>query len=187
MTTFIVATAALALLVVALLVWRRTQRVVTTPAQRAVHQALHTASLAAVPLRRGLTEESASEAAPHLRALAGAEALGVADAEGTLLAWDGPQTGMFASFADAARRAVADERPVLVTGDEHTLIAQPLPIDTGAAVGVPALERVDLSSSKFLIYGLALVSMMLIRPEGVFPSRQRQAELHSEEGEGAGP
>ncbi|MFD3509478.1 sensor histidine kinase [Nocardia sp. NPDC058666] len=135
MTTFVVVAAILALLIVALLVWRRTQRVVTTPAQRAVHQALHTASLAAVPLRRGLTEKSAAEAAPHLRALAGAEALGIADADATLLAWDGPHTGMLALFADAARRAVADERAVLVAGDEHTLIAQPLLIDAGAAVG----------------------------------------------------
>ncbi|MFF2087660.1 sensor histidine kinase [Nocardia sp. NPDC058176] len=136
MTTAVVALASVVIVVVtAWLVWRRTQRVVTTPAQRAVHQALHTASLAAVPLRRGLTEESAREAAPHLRALAGAEALGVVNAEATLLAWDGPHTGMIGSFAEAARRAIADERAVLVTADEHTLIAQPLMIDTGAAVG----------------------------------------------------
>ncbi|MFD3747509.1 sensor histidine kinase [Nocardia sp. NPDC058633] len=136
MTTFIVAVVAtVALLVVVGLIWRRTQRVVTTPAQRAVHQALHTASLAAVPLRRGLTEDSAREAAPHLRTLAAAEALGVADAEATLLAWDGPTTAMRESFADAARRAMADARAVLVTGEEYTLITQPLLIDAGVAVG----------------------------------------------------
>ncbi|MGW5456816.1 sensor histidine kinase [Nocardia sp. NPDC003979] len=136
MTTFVVAVAVVAVMaLVVLLIWRRTQGVVTTPAQRAVHQALHTASLAAVPLRRGLTEESARAAAPHLRTLAAAEGLGVADAEGVLLAWDGPHTGMLGSFGAAARRAIASERPVLVDGDEHTLIAQPLLIDVGAAVG----------------------------------------------------
>ncbi|MFC6011917.1 sensor histidine kinase [Nocardia lasii] len=136
MTTFVVAGAAVVVLAgVVALIWRRTQRVVTTPAQRAVHQALHTASLAAVPLRRGLTAESAREAAPHLRALAGAEALGVADADGTLLAWEGPHAGMIESFAEAARGAIADERAVLVSGVEYTLIAQPLSIDTGAVVG----------------------------------------------------
>jgi branched-chain amino acid transport system permease protein len=59
--------------------------------------------------------------------------------------------------------------------------------NVGAAIGAPALERVDLSSSKFMIYGLALVLMMLIRPEGVFPSRQRQAELHADQGRGPDP
>ena len=29
-----------------------------------------------------------------------------------------------------------------------------------------------------MIYGLALVLMMMLRPEGIFPSRQRRAELH---------
>ncbi|WP_435827081.1 sensor histidine kinase [Nocardia fluminea] len=135
MTFIVAAAAAIALLIVVLLIWRRTQRVVTTPAQRAVHQALHTASLAAVPLRRGLNEDSAREAAPHLRTLAAAEALGVADAEATMLAWDGPPTGMVAAFADAARRAMADARAVLVTSDEYTLITQPLLIDEGVAVG----------------------------------------------------
>jgi branched-chain amino acid transport system permease protein len=31
---------------------------------------------------------------------------------------------------------------------------------------------------QFLLYGLALVLMMLLRPEGLFPSRQRRRELH---------
>lgn len=50
--------------------------------------------------------------------------------------------------------------------------------ELGALVGVSALQAADLSSSKFLIYGLALVVMMLLRPEGLFPSRERQVELH---------
>ncbi|MEV0343970.1 histidine kinase [Nocardia sp. NPDC050713] len=125
----------------ALLVWLRTRRVVTTPAERAVHSALHTASLAAVPLRRGLTEQSAREAAPHLRALTGADALGVADPDGEVLAWDGPHADLAEVFADAARRAAASERPVLVAGPgqgEHgarTLVAQPLLIENSGAAG----------------------------------------------------
>ncbi|GGK65670.1 sensor histidine kinase [Nocardia camponoti] len=119
-------------LLIALFVWRRTQRVVTTPAQRAVHDALHTASLAAMPLRRGLTKGSAAEAAPHLRQLAGADGLAIADADGEILTWDGTQ----ADFTTAARRALKEERAVLVNGDEHTLIAQPLTPDSGPALGV---------------------------------------------------
>jgi branched-chain amino acid transport system permease protein len=39
--------------------------------------------------------------------------------------------------------------------------------------------NVDLTNSRFLIYGLILVTMMLFRPEGLLPSRQRKAELHA--------
>ena len=39
--------------------------------------------------------------------------------------------------------------------------------------------NVDLTGSRFLIYGLILVLMMLFRPEGLLPSRERKAELHA--------
>ncbi|WP_378739435.1 sensor histidine kinase [Nocardia brasiliensis] len=142
MTTTVVALVVSAALIAgALVIWPRTRRVVTTPAERAVHSALHTASLAAIPLRRGLTDQSAQEAAPHLRALTGAEALGVADPDGTLLAWDGPHAELAEHFTEAAKRAVAGERPVLVAGPgsgEHagrTLIAQPLLIESNGVAG----------------------------------------------------
>ena len=35
----------------------------------------------------------------------------------------------------------------------------------------------DLKNDRFLVFGLALVLMMLLRPGGLFPSRQRAAEL----------
>ncbi|MEU2034009.1 sensor histidine kinase [Nocardia amamiensis] len=142
MTTALAVVVAAALIAGALLIWSRTRRVVTTPAERAVHSALHTASLAAVPLRRGLTERSAREAAPHLRALTGAESLALADPDGTLLAWEGPHPELAEYFTEAAERAVAGERPVLVAGPgrgEHagrTLIAQPLLIESTGVAGV---------------------------------------------------
>ncbi|MBV9357008.1 MAG: branched-chain amino acid ABC transporter permease, partial [Chloroflexi bacterium] len=43
------------------------------------------------------------------------------------------------------------------------------------------LQAVDLSQYKYMTLGVALVILMLTRPEGIFPSRQRAAELHSEE------
>jgi len=46
-----------------------------------------------------------------------------------------------------------------------------------AEVGV----HVDLTNSRFMIYGVILVLMMLFRPEGLLPSRQRSAELHADE------
>jgi ABC-type branched-subunit amino acid transport system permease subunit len=38
---------------------------------------------------------------------------------------------------------------------------------------------IDLTNSRFLIYGVILVLTMLFRPEGLIPSRQRKAELHA--------
>ena len=42
------------------------------------------------------------------------------------------------------------------------------------------LLQVDLSQYKYGIFGIALVVLMLTRPEGIFPNRQRAAELHSQ-------
>jgi len=49
----------------------------------------------------------------------------------------------------------------------------------GTAVGSPAIASIDLSSSKMMIFGLALVLLMNLRPEGIFPSAARRAELHA--------
>ncbi|MEU4313487.1 histidine kinase [Nocardia sp. NPDC024068] len=134
------AAAAAVVLAAALLIWARPRRLVTTPAERAVHAALHTASLAARSLRRGLTPESALDAAPHLRTLVGAEGLGVAGPEGELLAWDGTHRGLTGEFTEAAERALAGERPVLVHVPDperpgRTLVAQPLLTDSGVVAG----------------------------------------------------
>jgi branched-chain amino acid transport system permease protein len=55
------------------------------------------------------------------------------------------------------------------------------------AVQIPLVSDllllVDLSQYKYLIFGLALIVLMLTRPEGIFPNRQRAAELHSEQPE----
>jgi branched-chain amino acid transport system permease protein len=55
----------------------------------------------------------------------------------------------------------------------------------GVAIPVPMfsglLQVVDVSQYKYLTLGVALVILMLTRPEGIFPNRQRAAELHAEE------
>jgi len=38
--------------------------------------------------------------------------------------------------------------------------------------------NLDFTNYRFMLYGVILVSMMLFRPEGLIPSRQRAAELH---------
>ena len=43
------------------------------------------------------------------------------------------------------------------------------------------LGNVGSSQTRLLIFGVILVVMMLVRPEGLFPSRQRRAELHAAE------
>jgi ABC-type branched-subunit amino acid transport system permease subunit len=51
-------------------------------------------------------------------------------------------------------------------------------------LGVPILQDIDFFQYQFLLYGIALVGMMLLRPEGLFPSRARARELHTDEPEG---
>jgi len=48
------------------------------------------------------------------------------------------------------------------------------------AIGPLDVNQINFLNFQYLLYGLALVLMMLIRPEGLFPSRQRRRELHEE-------
>jgi ABC-type branched-subunit amino acid transport system permease subunit len=50
---------------------------------------------------------------------------------------------------------------------------------------VPVLSDINFIEFQFLLYGVALVAMMLLRPQGLFPSRTRARELHTAEGEDA--
>ncbi len=49
-------------------------------------------------------------------------------------------------------------------------------------VGIPELMR-EFGDFRYLFFGLALVAMMLIRPEGLWPSAARRRELHEEKPE----
>lgn len=119
----------------------RTRRVVATPTERAVHAALHTASLAARALRRGLDTESAATAAPFLRDLTGTDGIALFDGGGQLLAAD-PQDKFIwrRSVADTAATAAAasidGERRVLDDIDTTTVVAQPLLAEAGDVLGV---------------------------------------------------
>jgi branched-chain amino acid transport system permease protein len=57
----------------------------------------------------------------------------------------------------------------------------------GTALNLPfisgALAAIDLTQYKYGIFGLALVVLMLTRPEGIFPNRQRAVEMHGESAE----
>jgi two-component system LytT family sensor kinase len=64
-------------------------RRVSTSVEDATLAALHRVTSAAPHLREGLNQESADQTAPHLRELLGCVAVGVVDADATLLSWDG--------------------------------------------------------------------------------------------------
>jgi len=118
----------------------RTRRVVATPTERAVHDALHTASLAARALREGLGPESARGAAPHLRALTGAEGVVLFDGEGRLLVRDPTDdpvwaADVIAACERAAHDSVSGQRRVMA-GHQPTVIAQPLLADGPGVIGV---------------------------------------------------
>jgi branched-chain amino acid transport system permease protein len=51
----------------------------------------------------------------------------------------------------------------------------------GDLLGSEWLQSHDLKQDRFLIFGLALVLMMLLRPEGLFPSSRRKAELRPDD------
>ncbi|MCC6704633.1 MAG: ABC transporter ATP-binding protein [Thermomicrobiales bacterium] len=48
----------------------------------------------------------------------------------------------------------------------------------GEAVNSEGIQGHDVGSDRFLVFGLALVIMMLWRPEGILPSKRRKLEFH---------
>lgn len=99
----------------------RARRGIATAMQRATYDVLHTAALAAEPLRGGLTAATAGKAIRHLRALVGAVGLAIDDGE-RCLAFDGSGSHHGAQFTAAARRALTTHRSVV-------LAARDLPCD----------------------------------------------------------
>jgi branched-chain amino acid transport system permease protein len=60
----------------------------------------------------------------------------------------------------------------------ETIHSSALVADVHAPLHV--LAGVDFNTSKYLIYGLILVSMILLRPQGLIPNRRRARELRGE-------
>ena len=51
----------------------------------------------------------------------------------------------------------------------------------GEAVGSTVLAQADIPRYNFLLFGLLLLAVMLFRPEGLIPNRQRAEELHGDD------
>jgi branched-chain amino acid transport system permease protein len=49
----------------------------------------------------------------------------------------------------------------------------------GGNIGVPALGDINYNDYKFIVYGLILIGVMLLRPSGLLPSRARKVELET--------
>jgi two-component system, LytTR family, sensor kinase len=117
-----------------------TRRVVSTPAERTVHAALHTASLAARPLRKGLDPDSALDAAPHLRALTGSDGLTLYGPDAEFLAADPPGGEIWTPTTRAeclriARESIDGGRRVLRREHSPVVVGQPLLDDDGTVLG----------------------------------------------------
>jgi two-component system LytT family sensor kinase len=142
-------TAALATLAIALGAGAvMTRRRVSTPGERTVHAALHTAALAARPLRRGLDPDSAREAAPHLRALTGSAGVALYGPQAAQLCLDPPSDRLWtaqtaAGCQNAADAAITGRRRILHREQTPAVVAQPLLDEDGTALG--ALVAVTLA------------------------------------------
>jgi two-component system, LytTR family, sensor kinase len=91
----------------------RARRGIATAMQQATYDVLHTASLAAEPLRTGLNPASAAKAVRHLRRLIGSVGLTVAQHD-RCLAYDGRGAHHSPQFAAAAERAVRAGRSIVL-------------------------------------------------------------------------
>ncbi|MCY1141316.1 histidine kinase [Actinoplanes sp. Pm04-4] len=108
--------AALAAAVVAV-VRLRARRGIATAMQRATYDVLHTAGLAADPLRAGLSPSTAGKAVRHLRTLVGSAGLTIADAD-RCLAFDGRGSHHSDQFTAAATRALEAHRSIVLSSSD---------------------------------------------------------------------
>lgn len=91
----------------------RARRGIATAMQRATYDVLHSAGLAAEPLRAGLNETTAAKAVRPLRMLVGAAGLGIASKVG-MLAYDGTGTHHHRQALNSAGRVIASGRATVL-------------------------------------------------------------------------
>ena len=135
--------AALAVLVPAAVLWRllRSRRDLGSPADRATFETLHTASLAAPPLRTGLTGEGARKSARHLRTLLGSAAVALTDGD-RLLAWDGAGERHAAAAVEHAAATMAAGRTHVLGPDQVACAAPTCPVHFAVIAPLTVEDRV---------------------------------------------
>ncbi|MEV6365999.1 histidine kinase [Micromonospora musae] len=156
----------------------RARRGIATATQRATYEVLHTAGLAAEPLRAGLSAAGAAKSVRHLRALVGAPGLALTDRE-KLLALDGRGGHHGEQLLVAARRAVTSARSTVLGEAElqcdrvdcpvRGVVVAPLTVADGEAVGAllaisdgppaPGLVQATLETAHWAGNQLALAEL----------------------------
>ncbi|HEX5495393.1 MAG TPA: histidine kinase [Mycobacteriales bacterium] len=124
-----------------ILVRLRHRRGFASPAERVTFETLHTANLAAPPLRGGLTQASAARSARHLRALLGTPAIAITDTERTLT-WEGPGFRHRDRVLAGARRALTHGRPVVLHADDLACGAPDCFVQAAVVVPISVEDRV---------------------------------------------
>jgi two-component system LytT family sensor kinase len=185
MPSVLAALALVAALAAAVIAVTRRRRSIATPGQRATYDVLHTAALAAEPLRAGLDAATAAKAAHHLRALVEADGLALITA-GSVLALDGKGEHHGDQLIAAARKAMHARRSTVevlscdhldcdlrgaviapVSGAEAVLVA----ISNQAPA--PGLVQATLETARWVSAQLALHELDSSR------ARLAQAELRA--------
>jgi two-component system LytT family sensor kinase len=113
----------------------RARRGIATATQRATYDVLHTAVVAAEPLRGGLSAASAGKAIKSLRRLTGSTGLAVIGEHGVLLAYDGTGIHHRQQVIDAGTRVVLTGRATVLGARELT--CDQLECAVRGAVAVP--------------------------------------------------
>ena len=119
----------------------RSRRGFATSAARVTFETLHTASLAAPPLRLGLTETSAGKSARHLRTLLGTPAIAITDTD-RLLSWEGPGEHHAAQVRAAAAGPLESGRPVVMRAGQLGCGNLECPIRAAVVVPIAVEDRI---------------------------------------------
>jgi two-component system LytT family sensor kinase len=119
----------------------RSRRGFATSAERVTFETLHTASLAAPPLRVGLTETSAGKSARHLRTLLGTPAIAITDTE-RLLIWEGPGEHHAEQVRAAAAEPLDSGRPVVMRAGQLGCANLECPVRGAVVVPIAVENRI---------------------------------------------
>jgi len=140
------------------LIFVRGRRSFTSPAEKATYTALHTMAMAAPALRRGLSAETATAAAPLLRELLDCRAVMVTDQDGNYLAWDGEFTHHGQDMINHAAKVAESGQRVVLGGYDvdcgrvdcpiRGSVIVPLEVD-GAVVGTLAALTSSATAARF--------------------------------------
>lgn len=116
------------------------RRLVSTT-DRATYETLHTASLAARPLRDGLTPEAAAKAAKYLRSILASPAIAIVDGSG-ILAWEGVGEHHREVAEVHAAAVLRSGRTVVLKEDQIDCAVAACPLRSGVVAGVVTDDKV---------------------------------------------